>query len=96
MTKRPERTAAQLRRAKLLRCRFKANEDDYRPVNWPVKHPYWCTGYGEGYSIIVAYANSKAEIKRNWPEARDIDVTEVDGYSFTDRFPKPEWFNAQA
>jgi hypothetical protein len=76
----------------MIRARFKANEDDYRPVNWPVKHPYWCTGYGDGYSTVVAYADNEEEILSNWPEAKEIESEEVEGYTFTDRFPKPEWF----
>ncbi len=76
----------------MIRARFKANEDDFRPVVWPIKHPYWCTGYGDGYAIVVAYADDVAEIKRNWPEASDIEADETDGYVFTGRFPKPEWF----
>ena len=82
----------------LLRIRFKANEDDYRPVNWPVKHPYWCTGYGggdeDGYAIVVSYADDEAYIYENWPEAEDLDVEPVTGYRFSDRFPKPEWWEA--
>lgn len=78
----------------MIRARFKANEKDFRPVHWPVKHPYWCTGYGDGYSIVVAYADDEAEILRNWPEATEIDAEEVSEYSFTSRFPKPSWFNA--
>jgi len=77
----------------MIRARFKANMDDYRPVKWPVKHPYWCTGYGTNYSIIVAYADNEAEILENWPEAQDIDIEEVDEYTFSSRFPKPDWFN---
>ena len=77
----------------MIRARFKANEKDYRPINWPVKHPYWCTGYGDGYSIVVAYADDEAEILRNWPEATEIDIEEVSEYIFTGRFPKPSWFN---
>jgi hypothetical protein len=76
----------------MIRARFKANEEDYRPVNWPIKHPYWCTGGGDGYSIVVAYADDIEEILRNWPEAEDIDYEERDDYTFTDRFPKPDWF----
>lgn len=79
----------------MIRARFKANHDDFRPVSWPVKHPYWCTGYGDNYSIVVAYADDKAEILRNWPEATEIDAVEVTEYAFTDRFPKPEWFVEQ-
>lgn len=76
----------------MIRARFKANGEDYRSVNWPVKHPYWCTGYGDGYSIVVAYADDEAEILRNWPEATEIDAEEATEYVFSSRFPKPDWF----
>lgn len=82
----------------MIRARFHANANDPRPINWPLKHPYWVTGYGEwageGYATIVAYADDEAEILANWPEAADSDIESipVDGYTFTDRFPKPDWF----
>lgn len=75
----------------MIRARFKTNEQDYRPVVWPIKHPYWCSGYGDGYSILVAYADDENEILRNWPEAYGIDAEEVEEYVFSGRFPKPEW-----
>jgi len=76
----------------MIRARFKANEDDPRPVNWPIKHPYWVTGYGDDCAIVVAYADDVAEIMRNWPDATDVDEEEVDQYLFSSRFKKPEWF----
>lgn len=76
----------------MLRARFNANENDPRPVNWPVKHPYWHTGYGDGYSTVVAYADDEAEILRNWPEATEIESEPADEYKFTARFKKPDWF----
>jgi len=76
----------------MIRVRFEANEEDYRPINWPVKHPYWCSGYGDDYSIIISYADDEQYIFDNWPEAKNLDVEEVGGYSFSDRFPKPNWF----
>lgn len=79
----------------MLRVRFKANAEDYRPVTWPIKHPYWCTGYSGDNSIIVAYADSEDEILELWPEAQELDVTEVSQYLFTDRFPKPDWFELE-
>lgn len=78
----------------MIRARFKAAPGDYRPINWPIKHPYWCTGYGDDYSVVVAYADDEAEILRNWPEARDIESDEAEGYTFTSRFPQPEWHKA--
>jgi len=85
----------------MIRSRFKTQSDDYRPMNWPIKHPYWCTGSGGGfgddeddpeYSIIVAYADNEEEILSNWPEAYDIDSEEAEEYTFTSRFAKPDWF----
>jgi hypothetical protein len=84
--------AEKVKKQKLLRVRFLANRNDYRPVKWPIKHPYWCTGYDDKHAIVVAYADNIEYIKEHWPEAVDIDATEVKGYSFTSRFPKPEWF----
>jgi hypothetical protein len=75
----------------MIRARFHANADDFRSINWPVKHPYWCSGYGDNYSVVVAYADNEEEILKNWPEATEIESTEVDSYVFSDRFPKPDW-----
>ncbi|HVM91365.1 MAG TPA: hypothetical protein VMT67_01065 [Terriglobales bacterium] len=77
----------------MIRARFQVNEDDPRPVNWPIKHPYWVTGYGDDHAIIVAYADDLGEIMRNWPDARKFSfVYEATEYTFTDRFEWPEWF----
>jgi hypothetical protein len=77
----------------VIRCRFKSTSiDDYRPVHFPPKHPWWCSGEGEDYAVLIAYANDEAEILRNWPEAYDLDSESCDEYTFTDRFPRPKWF----
>lgn len=80
----------------MIRARFHVNPDDPRPVCWPIKHPYWVSGEGDGYTIVVAYAEDEAEILRNWPDATDIDSDEADSYVFTSRFSKPDWFGAQS
>lgn len=77
---------------KWLRCRFQANEDDFRPVKFPPPGPYWCTGYGDGHSIVVAYVRTEEQVTEFWPEAKNIDVDERDEITYTDRFPKPEWY----
>lgn len=78
----------------LLRVRFKANAADPRPVNWPVKHPYWVTGQAAdgSYAIVVTYAYDEDYIWHNWPDAYALESIEVGGYAFTERFPKPDWF----
>lgn len=83
----------------MMRVRFKANGQDYRPVEWPVKHPFWCSGYSNDgdNAIMIAYADDLAEIQRLWPESSDFDVIEADilagHYKFNDRFPMPAWFS---
>jgi len=76
----------------LLRVRFHADHDDPRPLNFPVEHPYWITGQGNDYSVVVSYADNLEYIKENWPEANNIEAQQVDGYVFTDRFSKPQWW----
>ena len=74
---------------------------DYRPVEWPIKYPYWCTGesYDENgdlqYFTLVAYADSIKQIQQLWPDAQCIIGKKVSGIEFSDRFPKPEWYNEE-
>jgi len=78
----------------MIRARFKTKDSDYRPVVWPIKHPYWCTGYdSDGHPILVAYVDDEQELMTNWPDAFDIDSEEVAAYKFSSRFRKPDWFN---
>ena len=77
----------------LFRIRFHANPDDYRPVKWPVKYPFWCSGYGENFSVVIAYVDSVDELMELWPEASNLDIEERESITFTDRFPKPSWYN---
>lgn len=78
------------------RIRFHANEEDYRPVIWPTLGPYWCSGEGDGYSIVVAYfphGATNEEIKKYWPEATEIDRMQTNvPLTFSDRFAKPDWW----
>ena len=78
------------------RIRFKANEDDYRPVTVPALGPYWCSGFGDGYSIVVAFVphqTTDKQIKRFWPEAEEINRMQTDvPLEWSNRFPKPDWY----
>lgn len=84
------------KRKPYLRIRFRASLDDPRPLNWPIKYPYWISGEDGSHAILVAYADSKEYIKENWPEASILEVKEFDQLEFTDRFPKPDWFKQPA
>lgn len=81
----------------MIRVRFEANYDDPRPVTWPIKHPYWITGEaGDGsHATVVAYADNEAQIFELWPEAKNLEIQERDNYTFTDRFPRPEWLEEE-
>lgn len=76
----------------MLRARFHANEDDWRPIKFPPPGPAWCTGYGPGFSVVVAYVENEAQIKEFWPEASSIDAEPRDEIIFTDRFARPDWW----
>lgn len=78
------------------RVRFKANEEDYRCVPWPPMGPYWCSGFGDNYAIVVAYVphgTTNAKLKKYWPEAKEVDrMKESIQIEFSDRFAKPDWW----
>lgn len=77
----------------MLRIRFQANLEDPRPVNWPIKYPYWVTGSGWDHSTVVAYAPDEEYIYHNWPEAGNLDIAEADEILFTSRFQQPDWYD---
>lgn len=83
----------------MIRARFTivCEDGDYRPITWPIKHPYWCTGSGwigdKDAVSIVAYGDDEAYFRALWPEITDFDFfEEADQYEFTSRMPKPDWF----
>lgn len=80
----------------MLRVRFKIKFDDcgndYRPVVWPIKHPYWCTGEGDDHYVLLAYVDSQDILAHQWPEAYDLEIEEVDKIEYTSRFKKPDWY----
>jgi len=67
-------------------------KEDYRPIIWPIKYPYWCTGESSDDFIICTYVDSEEDIYKQWPEAFNVDIEKVDKIEFSDRFPKPEWY----
>ena len=85
------------------RYRFRTfNEDDPRPVKFPPPGPYWISGYGDGYAVLIAYlpADCDEGLQDYWPdeEAHEwwdgYDCQDRPEIAFTDRFPRPEWWTA--
>lgn len=74
------------------RHRFKANLEDSRPVKFPPPGPWWETGFGDDYSIVVAYLPYGEPVTNWWPEARDIESEITNEILYTSRFPKPDWY----
>lgn len=86
---------------------WKGPEDDYRPVIWPLPPAwlgYWCSGYGDNYTILIGWAENPEEnpeeiaklVKEGWPEwdgVWRIDPTEKPEPP-GDRFPRPRWADA--
>lgn len=79
-------------RPRWIRSRFHANLDDYRPATWPPPGPYWRTGFGEDFSVVVAYLRPGDEVTAWWPEASGVDAEECEGITFTSRFARPDWW----
>jgi hypothetical protein len=69
---------------------------DNRPLIFNPKYPWWCSGYGEDekseYSVIIAYLPKDEDLVKYWDDAFDVEFTEEESISFSDRFKKPSYF----
>mgnify|MGYP003620840101 FL=1 len=69
---------------------------DNRPLIFNPKYPWWCSGYGEDekgeYSVIIVYLPKEEDLLKHWDDAFDVEFTEEESISFSDRFPKPSYF----
>lgn len=79
------------------RYRFKTYAvDDYRPLVFNPKYPWWCSGSGEAEkgecAVIIAYLPEDEDLLKYWDDAFDVEFTEEQEITFTSRFPKPDYF----
>ena len=44
------------------------------------------------YSVIIAYLPKDEDLLKYWDDAFDVEFTEEESISFSDRFPKPSYF----
>ena len=79
---------------KLIKYRFKTKAiDDYRPLvdMKEIQMPWWCTGEGIDYAVIICYLPEGENLKKYWDDAYDIEREKCNCIVYTDRFPKPDW-----
>jgi len=76
-----------------IRYRFYTKSiEDYRPLIFNPKYPWWCSGSGSGCAVIIAYLPKDEKLERYWDDAYDIESEEREEITFTSRFPKPSYF----
>lgn len=79
--------------AKWNRLRFKTKSvDDCRPLVFNTAYPWWCSGYGDDFAVIIAYLPIGESVETYWDDAFDVESEPKDSIEFSDRFPKPEYF----
>lgn len=71
--------------------------EDYRPLIFNPSYPWWCSGEaGDGGSAtIVAWLPVTENLSKYWDDAYGIEYDDYPEISFSDRFPKPEWYKSQ-
>lgn len=75
------------------RYRFKtASIDDPRPLVFNPKFPWWESGFNLTHATIIAWLPLSEDLSVYWDDATDIEFTEHKEIEFSDRFPKPEYF----
>lgn len=80
---------------KWRRYRFKTESvEDYRPLIFNPKYPWWCSGEAVdgSYATIVAYLPENEDLLKYWDDADDVEYTEEKEIEFSGRFPKPDYF----
>lgn len=88
-----ERRAFKMFDRKWKRWRFYARSiDDYRPLIFNPAYPWWRSATGNDFVVIVAYLPADEPLERYWPDAFNAEYTEEETITFTDRFPKPEYY----
>lgn len=66
--------------------------EDYRPLIFNPKYPWWCSGYSGNSAVIVAYLPASEDLLKYWDDAQEIEFTEESEITFNERFAKPEYY----
>lgn len=82
---------------------FKTDVYGHRPVDFPPPGPYWHMGFtcnpndeslSNEHAKVVAILPKGVRLVDWWPTACAVETIEVDAIVFTDRFPRPDWWQA--
>jgi hypothetical protein len=90
-----KKNAKKVKIMKWRRYRFKTGAvNDPRPLIFNPKYPWWITGTAgdESHVTIVAYIPATENLETYWDDAYDTEFTEHSEIKFTDRFPRPAYF----
>ena len=80
--------------SKYIKYRFKTKAiEDYRPLKdmKDIQCPWWCSGEGTDDAIIICYLPKDIDLIEYLDDAYDIDKTETDEITYTDRFKKTDY-----
>jgi len=75
------------------RYRFQTlSNDDYRPLIFNPKYPWWCSGRNNIGVIIIAFLPEDEDLFKYWDDATNVEYEDCEKITFSNRFQKPYWF----
>lgn len=82
---------------------FKTGVHTHRPEGMP-PGPYWHTGFtcnpndeslSDEFACVTCYLPRFQEVRDWWPDAHDIETTICEEIQFSERFPRPAWWQPE-
>lgn len=62
------------------------------PAKWPPPGPYWETGRNERNTVVRAYIRMIEQLREYWPDASYVALREAGTITYSEKYPKPDWF----
>lgn len=71
--------------------------DDVRPLVFNPHYPWWHSGDAgdSSFASIVAYLPVDEPLERYWDDAYEVQYTEEEAITFSDRFPRPAYYQEE-
>lgn len=78
---------------KWKRYRLKTNSvSDSRPLVFNPSYPFWESGFNDDHAVMIAWLPAEEDLYKYWDDAFDVEFTEHDEITFSDRFPQPKYY----